>query len=521
MSNVNVPGSHAPRLDSGQDPRRRSPKRALGVGAGLFLLLALAGCRQAAPPAQAPVITIEASGSAAEGSPLQFLVRADPAPAADLTVGVSVSGCELKQAPDSVTIAAGESGATLTVPTSGAGAGTDGCTVTATLAAGEGYRVGDTAESAGATVTPATALPEVSIAATAASVTEGSPVSFTLTAAPRPASDLVIDVTWSESGSFLAARRPQTVTIPVSGTATLSAATVDDSVAEPNGMVTVTVERGSGYTVGSSGSATVAVTDDDTATTGPTGPTSPGPGTGSPPPRPPSGSPLVNIRNINVGSVTEGDDARFQIVAFPKPASSVTVSLTWNDPTGRLSSPPSTVTIPKAIPEDQNAFHVFSVATVENAVADGDVRVWVTVNPGSGYEPNPDTDFSSTSFGIADDEVTMAVEAGSATEGSAVTFKAKLSRALGANVTLGWTTGNDDTTGADQATSGTDYTAVTSGSVTITAGETEASFSVSTTEDTDDEEDETFKVTVTGKALADGVTIVGPASAVGTIEDDD
>ena len=67
----------------------------------------------------------------------------------------------------------------------------------------------------------------------------------------------------------------------------------------------------------------------------------------------------------------------------------------------------------------------------------------------------------------------------------------------------------------------TDYTAVTGGSVTITAGETEASFSVSTTEDTDDEEDETFKVTVTGKALADGVTIVGPASAVGTIEDDD
>ena len=62
---------------------------------------------------------------------------------------------------------------------------------------------------------------------------------------------------------------------------------------------------------------------------------------------------------------------------------------------------------------------------------------------------------------------------------------------------------------------------MTGGSVTITAGDTEASFSVSTTADTVTEEDETFKVTVTGKALDDGVTIVGPASAVGTIVDND
>ena len=115
--------------------------------------------------------------------------------------------------------------------------------------------------------------------------------------------------------------------------------------------------------------------------------------------------------------------------------------------------------------------------------------------------------------------LTVSVEAGSATEGSAVTFKAKLSAAVGSDVVLGWTTGDDDTAGARQATAGTDYTAVTNGSVTITASQTEAGFSVSTTADTAVEGDETFKVTITGTTLPAGVTI-GTASAVGTIKDD-
>ena len=119
--------------------------------------------------------------------------------------------------------------------------------------------------------------------------------------------------------------------------------------------------------------------------------------------------------------------------------------------------------------------------------------------------------------------VTVTVAAGSATEGSAVTFKAKLSAAVSSDVVLDWVTGNDDTTGANQATSGTDYTAVTNGSVTITASSTEASFSVSTTEDGLAEGDETFMVTISepsGTPLPGGVTI-GTASAVGTIVDDD
>ena len=160
--------------------------------------------------------------------------------------------------------------------------------------------------------------------------------------------------------------------------------------------------------------------------------------------------------------------------------------------------------------------------TLDPAVAHGDSGITVdytkpAANPLQDDAGNEVESFSGQEVSN-DTPVTVSVEAGSATEGSAVTFKAKLSAAVGSNVVLGWTTGDDDTEGAQQATAGTDYTAVTNGSVTITAGQTEASFTVSTTSDTDTEGDETFKVTITGTTLPAGVTI-GTASAIGTIEE--
>ena len=162
----------------------------------------------------------------------------------------------------------------------------------------------------------------------------------------------------------------------------------------------------------------------------------------------------------------------------------------------------------------------FSVSTISDTATEGDETFKVTITGTT--LPAGVTIVTASAIGTIEDDdgVTVSVEAGSATEGSAVTFKAKLSAAVASNVVLGWTTGDDDTTGARQATAGTDYTAVTNGSVTITAGQTEASFSVSTTADTDTEGDETFKVTITGTTLPDEVTIV-TASAIGTIEDDD
>ena len=70
---------------------------------------------------------------------------------------------------------------------------------------------------------------------------------------------------------------------------------------------------------------------------------------------------------------------------------------------------------------------------------------------------------------------------------------------------------------ADQAVSGTDFTAVTT-TLTFTAGETAKTVRVSTTEDTLDEENETFTLRLSN---ATNATLGTDPTATGTIDDDD
>ena len=114
-----------------------------------------------------------------------------------------------------------------------------------------------------AEVTNATAaLPVVSIAASATSVTEGAAAAFTLSRTGATDAALTVSVSVSVSGT-----PPTSVTFAAaSASATLSVATEDDEVAEDASTVTATVSSGSGYTVsGTSGSADVVVEDDDAA----------------------------------------------------------------------------------------------------------------------------------------------------------------------------------------------------------------------------------------------------------------
>ncbi|MCY4132467.1 MAG: hypothetical protein OXF39_07475, partial [Nitrospira sp.] len=109
-------------------------------------------------------------------------------------------------------------------------------------------------------------LPEIAITAKTAAITEGTGATFTLTANPAPTAPLAVSVTVSQSGDYAAAGTTgaQTVTIPASGTAQHTVATVNDAADETHGSVTVTLNSGSGYTVaGAQGAATVSVSDND------------------------------------------------------------------------------------------------------------------------------------------------------------------------------------------------------------------------------------------------------------------
>ena len=120
--------------------------------------------------------------------------------------------------------------------------------------------------------------PTITIAAGTSPVAEGTAAQFTVTADSAPSADLTVNLTVADaSGSdFVAAgdEGSKTVTITANTTtATHSVPTTDDSTDEPNGNVTVTVNSGTGYTVGSTASASVTVNNDEDAAVG--GPNSP------------------------------------------------------------------------------------------------------------------------------------------------------------------------------------------------------------------------------------------------------
>ena len=106
----------------------------------------------------------------------------------------------------------------------------------------------------------------------------------------------------------------------------------------------------------------------------------------------------------------------------------------------------------------------------------------------------------------------LTIEDASAQEGDGVEFTVTLSHAAAGAVTVEYTT-SDGT-----ATSG-DYTAAAGETLTLEAGSTSATFTIATTEDTQDEADETFTVTLSG--ASSNVALGAANTATGTIVDDE
>ena len=101
-----------------------------------------------------------------------------------------------------------------------------------------------------------------------AHITEGSSVSFTLTATPAPSSPLSVKVQVNATGDFDASPTgPQTVTIPTTGSTTLTVTTVGDNQAEPGGLISAQLLSSSHYRLSKSASKrVVAINDDDNQT---------------------------------------------------------------------------------------------------------------------------------------------------------------------------------------------------------------------------------------------------------------
>ncbi len=345
---------------------------------------------------------------------------------------------------------------------------------------------------AGLTVVPPPTLePEVTIEA-GSGVSEGGGASFTLKADPAPAAPLQVGVTIGADGDFGITAGTQSVTIPVSGSYTLSLTTENDGTDEPDGSVTVTVNAGTGYTVGAASTGTVAITDDDL-----------------PPPQ-------ISV-TANSASVTEGTDATFTVSASSAPDSNLSVTLTVSEATGSDFVAPAdegstTVTI-----EAGKTEATLTVTTDDDQTQESDGTVTATANAGSGYQvaasPNDTASIAVTDNDVPPAVPTLSIDDATGPEGKPMMFTIRLSAPSKQTVRVSIKAHESNPV---SARANRDFIAAYY-LVTFRPGETEQRRGFYIRDDSHDDGGETFEVRIRWA----GDTPVADGVGVGTIENSD
>ena len=335
------------------------------------------------------------------------------------------------------------------------------------------------------------ALPEVTIAAGASSVTEGGDASFTVTASPSPASALTVNLTVGQSGNFASSGSTgssKTVSVPTSGSATYPVSTVNDNTDEDNGSVTVTVNTGTGYTVGSSNSsATVTVNDNDTAG--------------------------VTVSQSARTVAENGGTATYTVGLDTRPAGQVIITVTaggaaFVDGPGGTAKPKAKDTLTFTTSNWSTAQTVTITGQNDNIVNTGGERtrtITHTIEAGHGdgrkYRPVALTTFSipSVTVTVTDDDTPSTPEANFGAGASSIAegggtqnVAVNLSPAPSGNVTVNYTLSGGATRGTDYSINGVSSN---SGSITVGTSGT-ANIPVAITDDSVVESNETVILTL-------------------------
>ena len=440
-----------------------------------------------APPG--PEVSISAGADVEEGAAASYTLTASPAPTSAITVKVNIT------AAGSYGVTAGVR--TVQVPTSGTANFTVDTTnddrdeadgsATATVQAGTGYRVGTPSFGTVAIAdNDDPPLPAVTIKRSGGllfgslrhTITEGGSRSFTVSADPAPSSPITVKLSLTETGDF-GASGPATVTLS-GANATYTVTTTDDNVDEPDGSVTVTVQPGQGYTVGSLSAASVNVVDDDD---------------------PPQTLPEVSI---SAGAdVTEGTAASFTLSASPAPTSAMAVDVDI-----AAAGSYGVTTGVRAVTVPTSGSVSFTVPTTGDSVDEADGSVTATVQTGTGY--TVDSSAGDATVAVADNDVPeVSISAGTdVTEGTAASFTLSASPVPHAALSVSLDVTAAGSFGA--ATGVRSITVPTSGSV---------SFTVGTSDDQVDEADGSVTVTVQS---GQGYTVDSSADdATVAVADDD
>ena len=343
------------------------------------------------------------------------------------------------------------------------------------------------------------AVPAITVTA-GAGVTEGTAAGFTLKADPIPVEELAVTVAVAETGAIAdaSALGVRIVTIPAGqAEAAFTVATLADETDEPAGAVVATVSGGAGYVVDDQAkSASVAVADDDATGVALTAPAGDLPeASGSKTLTLTLGRALVEGESLAVplafaGTATLGAD---YTLAMPETAPS---GVTYANLAGTDPKSPPTVTFAGAAGRKSATVATLVLATVADSVAEGE-RETVTVKPGTPVATGLGGGAAASGaagFAILEPppEIAIAAKTGTVVEGADAAFTLTASRAPGADLTVRLTVSEAD--GSDFVAAEHEGTATT----TMRKGETEATFTVATVNDTADEPDGAVTATLAG-----------------------
>ena len=435
-----------------------------------------------------------ASSAAAESAGTRSIaVRLVPAPAQALTVSYALSGTASRGSDYTIsgvtsstgTVTVGPSGtATIPVAITDDSVPESAETVVLTLTGGAGYAVGAVRSHTLTVADNDTAgMPTVTVAAGSA-VHEGAAATFTVSASPPAAGAISVRYTVAQNGQYVASGRlgpNKTQTLTGAG-ATISIPTLDDSVDEADGSVTVTLTAGAGYTVGSPRAATVTVRDDDV--------------------------PAARFSTAASGADEDAGIQRVRVNLDPVPHRRITVSYALAGDATRGAD----YTAPGAVTAAAGAAHVdIPVAITDDGAVEGAETVTVTLTGGAGYRVGTPSTHTLT---IADDDAPplpqVAVTAGpDAIEGADAAFTITATAAPAAPVSVRYTvTQNGQYLASGQL--GPNKTVSLSG--------TEATIRIPTLDDNTDEASGSVTVTVTAGA---GYTVGAQAAATVAVHDND
>ena len=439
-----------------------------------------------------PVVSITSGSAIREGGTASFSLTASPQPAEAMEVTVDVS--------DSGSFAAsGQTGSrTVTIGTNGRGRlsvntesddiDEDDGAITASIAAGQGYEVSARSSASVIVSDGGTPTPKISIAGGGA-INEGGTATFTLTARPKPASNISVVVDISESGGSFAASGQtgsRSVPIGISGKATFSVATENDDTVENNGLITATVLNGAAYAVAHPVSATVGVRDAGT------------------------NEPFVRISAGR--SIIEGQEAVFTLRASPKPTAAIDVNVSVSG-RGNFSD---AVGLSNSVKISTDGKGELRIMTDDDDDDEPNGMITVTVESGYGYAVGSP---SEASLSVSDNDVqandlTVSIADAEVVEGDgSMRFKVTLSRPTDGLVIVSYAP-KEVPYVVSPATPGEDYYD-RGGHVLFTEGETVKYAHILIFDDDEYEPEEEFDVALTG-VLGEGAEIDG-GLAIGTI----